>query len=300
MMNIAYLIFGYKNPNLMRRTIERLSSEDCAFFIHIDWKSDLEEFKAIRGENIFYTDRIPVYWAEFSGIEAILILIRSALAAPVRYDYFVLLSGSEYPLRSREYIHRFLETNRGREFMTIVKVPAPGKPLSRINTLRFPSTRPVLRFAFRALARAGLAGRDYRKYFGQLEPYSGRTWWALTREACQYIVDFQERNPNLATFFRNAFAPEESFFQTILGNSPFKSRMRRDLLYEDWSVEGGHPAMINEEHLRYFESRDEVCAQDLHGPGELLFARKFSDATLGLTERIDAMIARKEGLACRV
>jgi len=294
-MKIAYLIFAYRNPRLIQKTIERLTCEDSSFFIHIDRKCDIRQFEFLRDKNVFFTEnRIVVYWAEFSGVEAILLLIRNALAAPRRYDYFVLLSGSEYPLRSRRYIHNFLEANRGLEFITMAKMPAPGKPLSRINTLRFPSTRPVHRVIFRVLAKLGLAQRDYRRYFGTLEPYSGITWWALTREACQYLLEFKARDRTLTDFFTNCFAPEETFFHTILGNSPFKSRIRRSLLYEDWSAKGAHPAMLNERHLAFFEAQGTVCVQDLHGPGELLFARKFCDDNLHLAQRVDTMIVQKD------
>lgn len=78
-MKVAYLIFGYKNPRLIRRTIEVLSCKDSAFFIHIDKKSNLNDFTSINGENVFFTgERVSVHWAEFSGIRAILILIRQA------------------------------------------------------------------------------------------------------------------------------------------------------------------------------------------------------------------------------
>jgi hypothetical protein len=296
-VKIAYLLFVYKNPKLIERTIQHLSCADSAFFVHVDKKSNIDEFAPIRGKNVFFSEeRLTVYWAEFSGVEAILLLMRQALAVPEHYDYFVLLSGSEYPLRSRSYIHRFLEEHRGTEFMTMDKVPAPGKPLSRINTLRFPSNRPVARFVFRLLAKFGLGQRDYRKYLGQMEAYSGLTWWAVTREACQYIVDRADQEKNLKEFFENTFAPEESFFHTILGNSPFQARLRRNLVFEDWSKGGAGPEMINEEHCKIFETQDEVCVGDLHGPGELLFARKFSDHDLHLIDRIDQMIQRKEKL----
>jgi len=294
-MKIAYLIFAYRNPRLIQKTIERLTCEDSSFFIHIDSKCDISQFEFLRAENVFFTEnRIAVYWAEFSGVEAILLLIRRALAAPRHHDYFVLLSGSEYPLRSRRYIHNFLEANSGLEFITMAKMPAPGKPLSRLTTLRFPSTRPVHRVIFRVLAKLGLAQRDYRRHFGTLEPYSGITWWALTREACQYLLEFKARDRTLTEFFTNCFAPEETFFHTILGNSPFKSRMRRSLLYEDWSAKGAHPAMLDERHLAFFEAQETVCVQDLHGPGELLFARKFCDDNLHLVERVERMIDQKD------
>lgn len=296
-LKIAYLVFAYKNPQLLKRAIGRLSVQDSAFFIHIDQKSSIEEFSAIGGENIQFSEkRIPVYWAEFSGIQAILLLLRQALESPRGYDYFVLLSGSEYPLRSSKYIHTFLEENRGWEFMSMVRMPneAAGKPISRVNTLRFQSNKPVRRLAVRMLAKLGLAHRDYRKYLGSLEPYSGHTWWALTRDACQYILVFTERNQHVGKYFQNTFAPEEMFFHTILGNSAFRSRIRRNLVYEDWSTRGAHPALINEQHVVLFEAQDRVCLDDVYGAGEVLFARKFSDDSLDLLKRMDDMIQRKE------
>jgi hypothetical protein len=285
MIKIAYLFFAYKNPELVKKTIEHLSSDDCAFFIHIDSKSDIGKFAAIRGNNVFFSEkRLPVYWGEFSGVRAIQLLIIQALTHAQTYDYFVLLSGSEYPLKDKAYIHKFFESNRGTEFISMVKMPNAdaGKPISRIDTLRIQSTRPVYRFVVKILARIGFAQRDYRKYLGSFEPYSGHTWWALTREACQYIMDFQKHNQWVARYFEDTFAPEEMFFHTILGNSPFRSRTQRNLVYEDWSARGSHPAMINEQHIAFFAAHEKITLNDAFGFGELLFARKFSDDNLDM------------------
>jgi hypothetical protein len=295
-MRIGYLVLAHNNPEVLRRAIATLSSGECAFFIHIDKKSNMAEFSGIRGENVHFCEkRLPVYWGEFSGVQATLLLLRRALESAENVDYCVLISGSDYPLRGARYIHSFLNNNRGTEFMNLVKVPAPGKPLSRINTLRFPSQQPVRRIATRVLAKVGLAQRDYRRHLGSLEPFAGNTWWALTRVACQYILDFVERNQHVVKYFQNVFAPDEAFFHTILGNSPFRSHIRRNLLYEDWSAQGSHPALINDQHVAFFEGQDALCVSDEFGDGELLFARKFSDSNLGLIRRIDEMITRKEG-----
>jgi len=296
MVRIAYLVFAYKNPRLLKRVIERLSSEGSAFFVHIDRKSDIRPFSDINGPNVFLSKkRLPVYWAEFSGIEAILLLIREALKASQRYEYFVLLSGSDYPLRSGTYIEEFFEANRGSEFISISRLPAPGKPISLVSMLRYPSDKPVRRLAFRALVKLGFGQRDYRKGLGGLEAYAGCTWWALSREACEYILQFMEANPHVERYFRNTFAPEESFFHTILGNSPFRPRIRRDLLYEDWRVCRAHQATISEAHVALFETQEKVWVEDMYGSGEALFARKFSDDRLDVLDRIDEMIWRKEG-----
>lgn len=293
-MKIAYLIFAYKNPKLIKKEIEQLSSENCGFFIHIDQKSDLSEFSEIKGHNIAFSDvRIPVYWAEFSGIEAILVLIKRALIDQQGYDYLVLLSGSDYPLRSAVYIESFFERNRGAEFMSVTRLPAPGKPISRLNTLRYPSAQPLRRFLFKGFAKLGLAQRDHQQYLGPMTPYGGNTWWSLSRAACEYILNFIAENPRAVTFFRNVFAPEELFFHTILGNSVFKPNLRRNLLYEDWSTPGAHPATITAQHIAKFESSDQINLTDMYGPGEFLFARKFSDESLELLTRIDQIIRTK-------
>lgn len=296
-MKIAYLVFAYNNPLLLYKEIRALTSPDSTFFIHIDAKSDIQDFSAIKGDNIsFLGDRVPVYWAEFSGVRAIAKLIAHAIKADQRFGYFVLLSGSEYPLRSAEYIQNFFKANDGREFMDIVKIPNPqaGKPLSHINSFRAPSSKPVLHLASKALSRVGVVRRDYRRHFGNLEPYGGHTWWALTRGACEYILEFVEQHPRFVSFFEYTSQPEETFFHTILGNSSFAARVRRNLLYEDWSAGGIHPAMINGSHISSFEARREVIMEDVFGSGEVLFARKYSDKTMELTERIDAMIQAKE------
>jgi hypothetical protein len=305
MSKIAYLVFAYKNPVLLEKAIKTLSTEHCAFFVHIDQKVDIRQFCRIRGKNIVFTDkRVMVYWGEFSGVEAILLLMRQALDKPQHYDYFVLLSGSEYPLRSSRYIHAFLEQNNDSEFISLTKMPSPGKPVSRISTVRIESTRPVSRLAWKILARLGLAERDYREQLGGLEPYSGITWWALSRRACEYVLRFTESNPQVEKFFRNTFSPEESFIHTVLGNSPFRQRVRGNVLFEDWTPPGGDPRNavrgqlpqnLSDHHVAFFRAQEKVWLDDLYGRREALFARKFSDKNLDLMDQLDQMILQKDG-----
>ena len=296
-MKIAYLMFAYKNPRLLERLIGALSCEDSAFFVHIDAKQDLRPFAAVRGPQVRFTERrIRVHWAEFSGVEAILLLMREALEAPERYDYLALLSGSEYPLQPRRYVHDFLREHRGTEYINLVKVPneAAGKPLARITTMRARSERPVLRLVTRILARLSLATRDHRRHLGSLEPYAGNTWWTLTREACRYVLDFTRLHPAVVRYFEHTFVPEEVYIHTILGNSPFRSRIRRNLLYEDWSGRGAHPEMLRRDHMAFFRRHATVQLDDVYGRGEVLFARKFSDDRLDLVDEMDRLLEFRE------
>src|SRR5712691_1355080 len=102
-MKIAYLIAVHDNPGVLKRLIAALLGKDCGFFIHIDRKADIRQFSGINGDNVFLSEeRISVYHSGFTQVEATLLLLREALSRPEDYDYFVLLSGTHYPLRSKE------------------------------------------------------------------------------------------------------------------------------------------------------------------------------------------------------
>ena len=152
-MTVAYLVAAHDNPAHLQRLIGALSSPSSKCFVHIDRKSDIEKFHGLRAHDVHITaDRRSVYWADFSPIEATLVLLRAAMADPRRFDRFVLLSGADYPLRSAAAIERFFARNPGKEFIDLVAMPADGagKPLSRLTTY---VPRPGLRRSSRKSAR---------------------------------------------------------------------------------------------------------------------------------------------------
>lgn len=297
-MRIAYLVVAHNNPKLLQRKIRILSDPDCGFFIHIDSKSDIREFSQISGGNVVFSERrFAVPWGGFALVDATLTLLRQALSSSDAFDYFVLQSGSDYPLRGSRYIHSFFEESRNLEFINIARIPTPeaGIPLSKINRVWYDDTKRLRQITSRGLAKIGLATRDYRKFLGNLEPFAGDQWWALTAEACRHILEFTESHPHVVEYFQKTLAPDEMFFHTILGNSRFASRMQRCLFYLDWAAGGPHPAMIDDKHLDLFEKQDRIVISDRWGAGEALFTRKLSDQRLDLVDRIDEMIRRKDG-----
>ncbi|MEO8599032.1 MAG: beta-1,6-N-acetylglucosaminyltransferase [bacterium] len=299
-MKIAYLLLAHNNPTHLQRLISALSTRSSHFFIHVDKKSNVDPFQAIKGNNIhFVQERVPVYWGDFSQVEAILILLRTALADRGRFDRLVLLSGADYPLRSASAIERFFAENPKREYMNLVAMPseAAGKSLSRLTTYKVRPGNPLISKTIqKVLMMAGLVPRtrDYKTYLGDLAPYAGSTWWALSREACDFILHFVTLRTQVVDFFKNTLCPDESMFQTILGNSHFKPNIARNLTYTDWGAGGASPAGITEEHLALFQATSSFAPDDTYGAGEMLFARKFSDASADVVARLDRQIAGKE------
>lgn len=304
-MVIAYLILAHNTPNHLRRLIRALDSPEARFFVHVDRKADLAVFRRglTQSNVVFIADRVAVYWGEFSQVSAIICLLRESQSS--RADYFCLLSGSDYPLRGPRYIQDFFARHQGREFMNLVPIPCPavGKLLDRVEQYRFQTPWNGF-FAIRVVARLNdllnrrlQFSRNYSRALHGLRPYGGSTWWALTNEACRHILDFIDDRPDVVRFFTHGYLPDESFFQTIIGNSPFAARVDRNLTFADWSRPGGGPAVIDADHLDTFLGAEAVLADDTYGRGELLFARKFPDDSAWLTDRLDARIRGQEGSA---
>jgi hypothetical protein len=228
-------------------------------------------------------------------VEATLVLIREVLEHEGGFDRLVFLSGADYPLRAASSIESFFENHPATEFMNIVPMPceAAGKPIWRLTryTPR-PGSAAITRLLRGAMVKIGAASmeRDYKAYLGDRVPYGGSQWWALTRGACQFVRKFVEKEGRIVGFFRNTFCPDESFFQTILGNSAFNAKMRRNLTYADWSAGGKSPAYMTMKHLDMFRTRSSFTSANVYGPGEMLFARKFSDGSEEVTRQIDELI----------
>lgn len=291
-MTIAYLIATHDAPNQTRRLVETLASDTAGFFIHVDAKSRFESFSSIQGSAIhFISKRVRVFWGDFSQVQATLNLMEAALAWPRHCERLVLLSGSDFPLQSNDYIERFFAANADKEFINSVPIPsaAAKKPLSRITDYRVRRGAPALiRLLQKVLLKYGLmpAKRDHRPFFGSLAPFGGSSWWALSRAACEHILAFVAANPAFVHYFYNTFCPDESFFQTILNNSDFRARLAKNLTFADWSAGGAQPAYLSEKHLGLFKTGPFVTSDTVYGTGEMLFARKFRDSDAELVERL--------------
>jgi hypothetical protein len=292
MSKIAYLVLAHANCQHFKHLIQRLDSPNAHFFVHIDKKSEQAKFAMPKQKRLhFAQNRFSIHWGEFTIVSAALELMKLALNSKEQFDYLVLLSGVDYPLRSSRYIEHFFSEKRGEEFIAFYSMDGGygSKPLYRLTRYVPRSDQIDDPKRLRQLRNEGIsAGRDYQQGLGGLKPFCGSAWWALTAEACRYILEFVECEKEIVEFFHHTLIPDEMFFQTILGNSPFKDRLSRCPSYNDWSAGGAHPAQITSEHLSLF-------ASEAFARRELLFARKFSDESEVLLSKIDE-IADKQDL----
>jgi hypothetical protein len=301
-MKVGYLIVAHNHPKHFQRLLKAILTPQSSAFVHIDAKTDIAPFAPqVTRPNVHFAEhRVPVYWGEFTMVEAVLGLMRAALDENPAYDYLVLISGSDYPIRPPVSFENFLARNSSQEFINVVQMPNDevSKPLTRLQHYKVLSGRAStlpLKIARRLLINTRLLPkeRSFAAAFHGLLPFGGSTWWALTNSACGYILDFVEREREFVRFFRNTWFPDEGMIHTILGNSPFAASIRRNVTYTDWQKRGPHPGVIGSQHIRRFIAEQNLVADDRYGPGELFFARKFRDEDAALIDELDASISHE-------
>lgn len=291
-LKVVFLILAHHQPEHLGRLVSALNDPRHHFFIHIDAGTDSAPFMAaIRSEheNVHFledTCRLGIRWAGFNIVRATLRLIEKAWAHPTVFDRFCLLSGSDYPVSPMERIRRDLASDR--EFIRADRKLSAEQGGSH--------ARYVLYYHFvdsRLMHGLRLSGRFRRKSYGKIPLYHGSQWWALSRRAVGFILDFLKAHPDYTRFHRYSYCPDEVFFLSIVKSAPFADRISHDFerhdLPRDASVSGAH--YIDWHRCsnagRSPKVLDESDFERLMASGAL-FARKFDwGMSKGLLDKID-------------
>ena len=236
-MKFAFLIAAHNDPIQLKRLIECLPRQ-AVFIVHIDAKSDLQEFTSIISDSrvYFIEDRTDVMWGSIGVVEAQMKMIRQALEihrqSPI--DYLMMLSGLDYPLWSNERIDAFFQEQKGRELIVTLCMEGQGeltklyrehRPFNykswRYGTLKS-KFRVSLRKLFYAIGirkslhfKAG--GREYVLHKGSMN-------WAISPSLASLALSYWDNNPEYVRYFHDGFAPDETFIHTLTAHSPFASK----------------------------------------------------------------------------
>ena len=269
-MQPAYIISAYKRPDLLLRLVEVLSPAPVA--VHVDSKSDIfaEVSAALAGRpNVALLPRHLCEWGFFGHVEASLEGLKWFARTPA--DYAILLTGQCYPMQTQAQIAADLRELRGRSIIEHTAFPKP-----EWGGYENGGFRRVDRFYFKLKSTSKIRSiRPWRRKPPlAMHPYGGSGYWCLSRGAAEHVLELLRRHPEVARYFRTTYVPDETFFQTILANSPLRSQLISALIhYTDWSGGGASPAILKAADLsRAFASG-------------AWFARKFEDhAVLDLVD----------------
>lgn len=233
-MRIAYLILAHRLPDQIVRLVRRLHTPSALFLVHLCARADQAVYAAARSglaelENVVFIRRHRLYWGGFGHVRATIEGLDELYTRATHFDYAVLLTGQDYPIKPVSAIERTLAEGGGRSFMAYDRLPggwADGMD-------RFTSWHE---------RRIGVPrGWHLKLPMGRqvplgLVPYGGSSYWWLSREAVDYVRGFIAEHPGFYRFFRHVDVPDEMIFHTILMNSPLReSIVNDDLRHVDWT-----------------------------------------------------------------
>ncbi|QYA03912.1 beta-1,6-N-acetylglucosaminyltransferase [Rhizobium sp. B21/90] len=297
MLNWAILITAHDDPEHLRRFIDVMADDHVWFYIHVDLKSDVDRFTNLQTipRVCLIESRVNVNWGGWSQVQATLNLIEAARKSPHEFKYYTFASGNHFPIQKPEKIWSHYIAS-GSEYINLVSVPniALQKNMSRFKTFNVDGAYRPQSFAarlkspiYRLIARLPI--RNIEKYLNGWTLYAGSNWWTLSNDAISCVVETIKTKPELVEFFRYVKCPDESFFQTILGNSGFLASCARADVYTDWSDPKEAPAQIRMSHLPLILADDFTLA-DGYGAGPAHFARKFSTRNIDVVRSLQDVL----------
>jgi len=261
-INIAYLILVHRLPKQFMRLFTAIYEADNYYLIHIDKKAHEELGKEIQDflapyPNVFISKSENVVWGGYSMVQAELDGIKHLLDIDASWDYFINLSGQDYPLKSQNIIRKFLTENNGRNYLKTAD-----------QKLKRPETMNRIENHFQELEGKLSPFTHKRDYLENVTPYIGGQWMILTRSCCEFICNSDEVK-KFEDYYANTLIADESFFQTVLMNTTFNGALvdddKRAII---WIPDGDiklRPKTFTKEDFNFLQL------------GENLFARKFDD-----------------------
>lgn len=239
-MKLAILLLTHKNPAQVQRLIKKLAHPSIRIFLHADKKAGWNK-EIFPVETPFIENNIQVYWGDFSPVQATLNGMKEIRQCPYEFDYFILLSGQDYLIKSIDALLHFLEANKGKEFIEHTPVSKEGwsDAMSRYQYYHYRKNKNKTGWFFYTMVRifmklAGLKRKPPMPVWG------GSQWFTITKEAFDYILSYTEGHPEYISFMKKSNFTDELFFQTILMNSPYKDNCVDDnLRYINWDTQSG-------------------------------------------------------------
>lgn len=228
-MKIAFCILAHKHPEQLRRLVHTLDDPRFDFFIHLDAKADASLFRfdsySLKHSRLTVLEkRVTCLWGDISLVKAELSLYRTALSTG-NYTRFITLSGNDFPIHSNDRIYRQLTASQEE---SIVIQPLQKNGFRRVQNYYF-WTIPS-HFSFRLIKKLLKTLHLYKKAYLTVDNqiwqiYESSQWHGLTQDCVKYILDRSEKHPEIESYFRYSYAPDELFIPTLIGNCPeFKSR----------------------------------------------------------------------------
>ena len=283
--SMGFAILSHLDFDPLQRLIGALNRTygKAPIAIHHDFSQTDGDVSRLEGDISFVRPSLRTKWADISIVHASLSALR-VLYQNNDPDWFTFLSATDYPTMPGPQVVKELQEGAFdlyMDYQLAERYPSwPSRPVkSRIaspkwrrnaydryiaKTIMFPplivkedARRPIL-------IRSEFLLRPFIPYSQNWKCYAGDQWLIGNRKVARILLSETSISRRTLKHLSCRFAPDETFFQTVLANRTDMRICLNNKRYSDWAGQDAHPKVLEIADLpSILESR---C----------FFARKFS------------------------
>lgn len=265
----AFLIMAHNNFSILKITLKLLDDFNNDIYVHIDKKAtdfDVNDFMNVctKSKVVFLKRRLDVRWGRQSQVKLEMLLMKTAFRSGYKYQRYHIISGTDIPIKSNNYIHSLFQNTNDEVINT-------SKEITKFDTERlsryhikfkrdtFNNLLDILHYKFKI---------DRLKNC-KLKIYKGANWASLTHNAVSVLLKNTKKIMELTRF---SLCADEMYKQIILLNNGFdlyknKSGEYDNLRFVIWQGVSSHPKTLTVDDYEDIISSDSI------------FARKFDENT---------------------
>lgn len=279
--SIGFILLTHTKPLQIYRLINKLNMmfNYPLIVCHHDFsKCDLSG-DTLSKNVLLVRPHLQTEWAGFALVEAPIQALRLMYEVPDPPDWFVLLSGADYPIKTARQILDDLTSSSSdayiqHEQITYKTYKSDVKPnmlwlknsYQRYCTKSFSfdySKKYLAHLNLEICLEHPLLTKPFLPFSKKVACFSGSQWFCANSKAAKYIIDFHSQINPLTLYYSKLKYADESYFQTVLANASHLKLQNDRRRYIDWSDGGCHPKTLLMEDL------PNLLASSAH------FARKF-------------------------
>ncbi|MFM7443218.1 MAG: beta-1,6-N-acetylglucosaminyltransferase [Tabrizicola sp.] len=253
------------------------ASHGCPVVIHVDARTPQAQFDTLTAAladlpDIRFSRRSPCEWGTFGIVQATIDAATQMLADFLAVSHILLASGSCLPIRPVRALQSHLDQHPETDFIESVTTADVGWTVGGLNeerfTLRFPFAWKRSRRLFDGYVTLQRLLRFRRRLLPGLVPHLGSQWWCLTRPTLQAILEHPDR-PALDRYFKRAWIPDESYFQSLVRQVSTRIESR-SLTLSKFDYQG-RPYTFYDDHLHLLRQTDAFLARKIWPQADLLY-----------------------------
>jgi hypothetical protein len=302
-ISIGFVIVTYSNPEQLLRLVRSLQRmyDNPPIVCHHDLGQSTLRVEDFPKDMRFVMPHEKTGWGKYVVVKATLRALE-LLYQKSTPDWFVLLSGSDYPTMRADEVVADLASIGGDALLDLRKVPS-SPPNSRYELPENPTLQHFVSVENLALAwrryvgfnawipivRAGPRLGRHTMYFpfemkrwspfdASFRCFYGDHWFSGNSKVAQILLTPTQKHLQLRRHLRWRVVPEECYYHCVLGNSPDVKIVKATRRYSEWLGGGAHPQFLTAKDL------PAIISSRAH------FARKFEPDSPVLDE-IDKLLS---------